>query len=221
MMEPLTTRRGMLGSAGLGAAALALGAARAAEPAKAPEPVHPMTAGNLRSAFGGESMAHMRYVLWGHKAAAEGFKTTERLFRAIAHAERVHAGNHFAAMAGEAGAFLVASMAGFGMATTAKNLEGAIEGELYEVNEMYPVFMQGALVQSEREAAQSFRYALEAEKTHAVFFQRARRSVEGGKDVTLGPVRVCGECGYTIEGRIPDACPICAAKPERFASFEA
>jgi rubrerythrin len=179
-----------------------------------------MTAANLRSAFGGESMAHMRYELWSTKAAADGFPNVARLFRAIAHAEQVHASNHFTVMAHEGGASLVASMAGFGLGSTSENLAGAIEGELFEANEMYPVYMQGALAQSEREAVQSFRYALETEKTHAVLFQGAKKAVDGGKDVTLGSVHICGECGYTVAGGVPAACPICAAPETRFKSFQ-
>ena len=33
-----------------------------------------MTAVNLRSAFGGEAMANMRYKIWSKKALEEGYK---------------------------------------------------------------------------------------------------------------------------------------------------
>ena len=57
--------------------------------------MHDMTAANLRNAYGGESMAHMRYKIWGERAGKEGFPNVERLFKAIASAETIHAGNHF------------------------------------------------------------------------------------------------------------------------------
>ena len=41
-----------------------------------------MTAENLRSAYGGESQAHMRYKVWGMKALEEGFVNVARLFSA-------------------------------------------------------------------------------------------------------------------------------------------
>jgi len=50
-----------------------------------------MTVQNLRSAFGGESQAHMRYLIWADKAEKEGFPNVGRLFRAISFAEQVHA----------------------------------------------------------------------------------------------------------------------------------
>ena len=49
------------------------------------------TAANLRSAFGGESMAHMRYMIWADKAEQENFPNVARLFRAISWAEQAHA----------------------------------------------------------------------------------------------------------------------------------
>ena len=54
-----------------------------------------MTADFLRSAYGGESMAHMRYLIWGEVARKEGLNNIGTLFEAIAYAEYVHANNHF------------------------------------------------------------------------------------------------------------------------------
>jgi len=57
---------------------------------------HPaMTQDALVSSYGGESMAHMRYLIFADIAEKEGFKNVARLFRAIAFAEQVHARNHY------------------------------------------------------------------------------------------------------------------------------
>ena len=45
-----------------------------------------MTAANLRSAYGGESMAYMRYKVWGDKAKKDGYPNVARLFEAVAYA---------------------------------------------------------------------------------------------------------------------------------------
>lgn len=182
--------------------------------------MHAMTAANLRSGHAGESMAQMRYGVWAEAAEAEGFANVARLFRAVAHAETVHASNHFRELRDEGGAFLVAAMAGFGLGPTSENLEGAIEGETFEVEEMYPTYLETAKQQGERGARVSFHYALEAEKAHAELYGRAKQQVDAGRDVELGPVQVCEVCGWTEEGEIPDKCPICAATRERFCSFE-
>jgi len=178
-----------------------------------------MTAMNLRSAFGGESMAHMRYKVWSNRARKEGFPNVARLFTAIAHAERVHASNHFQALRGVDGAFAVDSMAGFGDTNTSANLARAIEGETFEIDEMYPTYLQAAESQGEKAAVRSMTYAVEAEKIHAKMYTDAKRSVDAGKDVELGPVQICEVCGHTVRGDAPDVCPICRAKRAKFRAF--
>ena len=133
--------------------------------------MHSMTAGFLRSAYGGESMAHMRYIKWGQQAEKEGFPNIARLFKAISHAEQVHANNHFVVLRNEGGAHMVTSAAGFGLGTTSKNLEGAIEGEEFEINEMYPVYLETAKFQNEKAAVTTFTYSLSAEKIHAQMYR--------------------------------------------------
>jgi len=181
--------------------------------------MHAMTAANLRSAFGGESMAHMRYKAWGAKAAADGFPNVARLFTAISHAEQVHATNHFEGMAREAGAFLVASGAGFGLGSTSQNLAGAIEGEMFEIEEMYPVYNATAKLQDEDGAVRSTYYALEAEKIHADWYRKSKEAVARGEDVKVGTIQICSVCGHTREGDAPDKCPICGASKEKFRQF--
>jgi len=181
--------------------------------------MHDMTASHLRSAYGGESMAHMRYIKWGAEAKKEGLPNVARLFRAIAYAEEVHATNHFVELRNQAGAFSVTSGAGFGLGTTSENLQGAIDGELFEVNEMYPVYLEAAKFQGEKGAARSFHYAVSAEKIHAAMYQEAKQAVDAGKDVELGPVQICSVCGYTAQGDVPDKCPVCGATHEVFKTF--
>ena len=54
-----------------------------------------MTRDALMSSFGGESMAHMRYLIFAEVAEREGYPNVARLFRAVAFAEQVHARNHY------------------------------------------------------------------------------------------------------------------------------
>ncbi len=179
-----------------------------------------MTADNLRSAFGGESMAHMRYRIWGDKAKEDGFDNIARLFTAIAAAEKVHATNHFVALREEVGDALVPSMGGFGYTTTTENLQGAINGEVYESTEMYPSFLEVAKMQEQPKAQQSFHYALEAEKVHADMYREAKKAARAGDDLDLGPIQICTECGYTVEGDAPNMCPICAASSDEFRAYK-
>jgi rubrerythrin len=181
--------------------------------------MHDITAGNLRSAYGGESMAHMRYIKWGAVAEKEGFPNVARLFRAISYAEEVHATNHFVELRKDSGPHSVTSEAAFGVGSTSENLQGGIDGEQFEINEMYPVYMETAKFQDEKGAQRSFYYALSAEKIHAAMFKEAKQSVDSGNDIELGPVQICSVCGYTAEGETPDKCPICGVKRDKFRTF--
>jgi len=164
-----------------------------------------MTEDNLKAAFAGESQAHMRYLIFAKRAEAEGFLNIARLFRAISHAEQVHATNHFDVLGMIRG--------------SVDNLQMAIDGETYEVNEMYPAFNAVARLQEEKDAMKTTNWALQAEKIHASMYQKAKQAVESKKDIQLGSVYICDVCGYTVEGEAPDRCPVCGASKDKFRKF--
>lgn len=164
-----------------------------------------MTKTNLEAAFAGESQARMRYTIFADEAEKGGLPNVARLFRAIAFAEQVHATNHLRAL----------GMIG----DTAANLQAAIDGETFEVEEMYPAYKAVADLQEEKSATRSINYALEAEKVHAGMYQKARQAVLAGKDAQVADLYICEVCGWTVEGEAPERCPICGAKREKFRKF--
>ncbi len=180
-----------------------------------------MTIDFLRSAYGGESMAHMRYLIWGEHAAKEGFPNIGRLYQGIAHAEYVHAQNHFKVLKDQTGGFKVAAGGEFGFQSVPENLQWAIDGELGEVTQMYPVYMQAAEFQSEKDAVRSFHYALEAEKIHADMFGQAKEYALSGKDMPIGDdkIYICPVCGFTHIGTPPATCPVCKVESRLFLAF--
>ena len=137
-----------------------------------------MTSDFLHSAYSGESMAHMRYLIWADMAKKEGFPNVARLFEAISYAERVHASNHFNVIDGTTADATVTAGGVFGTGKTVDNLQGAINGELHEVEQMYPVYLNTAEFQKETGAQRSFHFALEAEKLHAQLFKQAQDAVK-------------------------------------------
>ncbi|MGC8546319.1 MAG: rubrerythrin family protein [Thermoplasmata archaeon] len=164
-----------------------------------------MTQKNLNDAFCGESQAHMKYLIYSDVAEKNGYKNISRLFKAISYAEQVHATNHFRNL---------------GMIkSTDQNLEDAIEGESYEVNEMYPVFNEVAKFQNEKGAETSTKYALEAEKIHEKMYRDALESVKKNKDIEIGDIYICSVCGYTTTGKPPEKCPVCGASASSFRKF--
>lgn len=173
----------------------------------------------LHSAYGGESMAHMRYLICGDMAKKEGFQNVAKLFEAISYAERVHTSNHFREIGGNTADATVTAGGVFGSGKTVDNLQRAINGEVHEVEQMYPVYLNAAKFQNESGAERSFHFALEAEKIHARLFQQAQDAVKEGKDIELKKVFICPVCGHTILDGAPDNCPVCGAKKEMYKEF--
>jgi rubrerythrin len=180
--------------------------------------MRPITEQNMINAFGGESMAHMRYLLFARQAEKQ-YPNVGRLWRAIAEAELIHAGDHYKTLKYLDSGFVANSMGAFGPGDPLKNLGLSIAGESYEIEEMYPAFKQIAEFQGEKDAFRSFDWSYQTEKMHLALFQKAHAAVSAGTDVELGPVQVCSVCGYTLEGEAPDECPVCKAKKDKFMAY--
>lgn len=164
-----------------------------------------MTEENLKNAFAGESEAHMKYMVFADKAEKENFPNIARLFRANSFAEQVHATNHLRTLSG--------------IGKTSENLQTAIEGENFEVNEMYPAYIGVAVEQKEPGAEATTKWALEAEKVHAGLYQKAKDAVDKEEDIESKPIHVCQVCGFTVEGEAPEVCPVCGSPKEKFTRF--
>jgi len=164
-----------------------------------------MTKNNLQDAFAGESQAHMKYRAFSEKAEKENLPNIARLFRANAFAEVIHATNHLRKLDG--------------IKSTAENVAAAIEGETFEVEEMYPAYITVAQMQGEKGAETSASWAMAAEKVHAGLYKKARVSLQDGEDVVFKPIQVCQGCGWTQEGEAPDPCPVCGAPKSMFKEF--
>jgi len=149
-----------------------------------------MTENFLKEAFSGESMAHMKYLIFSEIAEKEGYSNIARLFKAISYAEQVHATNHFKNLGN--------------IGKTNENLQSSIDGETFEVEEMYPVYNNTAKLQEEKGAEISTHYSLEAEKN---------------KDIEKEDIYICPVCGFTHIGEPPDKCPVCGALKDKFKKF--
>jgi len=167
--------------------------------------MHKMTEKTLQEAFSGESQANTKYQIFAELARDDGRQNIARLFEAIAYAERVHARNHLRALGKKMGA--------------AENLQDAIDGENFEVDEMYRAYLAVAQLQDEKSAVTSHRYALEAEKIHAEKYDRALSAVEEGKDIEMGDIFICPTCGHTVEDEAPERCPVCGVSGSKFRRF--
>jgi len=164
-----------------------------------------MTKKAINEAFAGESMAHMKYLIFSEIAEEEGYPNIARLFKAIAYAEFVHAKNHAKNLEI--------------IKETYENLKAAMDGENFEVEEMYPAYDAIAKLQGERGAEQAIHYAIEAEKIHAKLYEDARKRVEEQKDAEIDEIYICPVCGYTHVGTPPERCPVCGLASDKFRKF--
>ena len=164
-----------------------------------------MTEENVKAALAGESQAHVKYAAFAEKAAAEKLPNIARAFKANSYAEQVHATNY------------VRTLGALG--TTKDNLEAAVGGESFEIEEMYPAYIVVAQAQGEKTAGIYLNAALAAEKVHAGMYKAAREAVAAGRDIEYKPIHVCGMCGFTMEGDAPDKCPVCGAPKDKFVGF--
>jgi rubrerythrin len=165
----------------------------------------PTTTENLKDAFAGESQANQKYKAFAKKAEKEGFSNIAKLFRTTAEAELIHAEGHLKAL----------DM----IASTAENLQAAIDGETFEFTEMYPPMVELAQADGHR-AKTMFKFAVDAEEVHAQIYQKALDAVKNGVDMDTSDFHLCPICGYIEVGSAPEKCPVCGALKKVFTLID-
>lgn len=157
----------------------------------------------LKEAFAGESQANRKYTAFAKKADLEGYKQVAKLFRAAAESETVHALNHLRELGR--------------VKSTRENIEGAIAGETFEFQDMYPQMIADAQSEGKKSAEMSFSYANSVEKVHAALYKKALESLGKNEEVDY---YVCQVCGNTVEREPPDKCPICKSLKKMFKKVD-
>jgi len=153
---------------------------------------------NLKNGLVAESQAHLRNLAFAIKAEQEGYSQVARLFRAVAEAEAVHAFNHLRLLGG--------------VSSTQENLESAFESENL-ASSTYPQFIKDANEEDNTGIATVFSYSRDVERGHAKLYKKALAHMMAENDTEY---YVCQVCGYVSDGVLPDECPICGARKEKF-----
>ena len=179
-----------------------------------------ITVQNLLAAFETASNAHARYTAFAARAEDEGLHGTAGLFRTAARAEQIHSTNH-ARVIRMLGGHAEAEIHPVEVKSTLENLKAALGGEQYEIDSMYPDFLEEATAGKNTAAIRTFTGALEAEKTHARLYGEAIALLVGGKkDAWIFAARdfyVCPVCGYTSDTEEEhERCPVCNCPWEKF-----
>ena len=174
------------------------------------------TVQNIKDAIIGETTASTKYAAYAKKAREEGYNNIALLFETASKSEKIHAGNHRAALE-QLGEKMDNFTPKYEVKTTKENLKDAINGESYEVSTMYPEFIRTANKAGINIAMLSFNYAYQTEKKHKVFYKNALEMLEKGKQNEL-PLKyfVCTTCGNTYDNNAPARCGISMTPRERF-----
>ncbi|WP_350342713.1 ferritin family protein [Proteinivorax tanatarense] len=157
---------------------------------------------NLKEAFAGESQANRKYLAFSKHAEKEGHKNAAKMFKAAALAETIHAHSHLKAMNG--------------IGSTEENLKEGVEGETFEFEKMYPDMVKRAEEVGEKQAARSFKFAMEAERVHAELYQKMLDNIDSDEEYTFHLCKICGN----VELKPVDKCVICGAGSKAFEIIE-
>ena len=124
------------------------------------------TVKNLEAAFAGESMANRKYLYFAKVAREKGAEEVAKLFEEVAHQETYHAFGHLELL------YPAEKM------SVADLLRTAMEGELYETNQMYPEFERVARREKDESATAEFQEQARESADHALLFQSALAKAE-------------------------------------------
>ncbi len=180
---------------------------------------------NLKSAIKGELSASARYASFAVKAETN-HPEIARLFEAASKSEAIHAANHLKILE-SVGEKMDEFTPEVDVNTTLENLQKAIQGETYEVEQMYPAFIADAIAEKVDKAVESFTWAQDTEKKHLEFFKRAITAVfekiekvEAAGSSMPGGYFVCPVCGNIYDNKITvGKCEFCFTDQGKFLSF--
>lgn len=164
---------------------------------------------NLIKAMEGEALACAKYQIYA-SLLGNTSKDLEMKVNHIAHNEK----EHFKVWA--------KLLLGDTYYKDNENLMQAIEGELYESENMYPEFARIAREEGFDEIADTFENVSKIEGSHAwMFSDFLDRIMLNNRDQRPGSGFVCLNCGYIhLHDEAPEECPVCHHPKQYFSREE-
>lgn len=157
----------------------------------------------MHQAYAGESKASLRLKVFAEKADEEGYPQLAKLFRVISFSEELH---------GKRALRLLKEIR-----STEENLAESFESETRVAGVAYDHFIKYAEEVGDRAASLYFSQSRDVEEIHAKLYKEAMDHVLEERQTTY---YVCDVCGYVSDGVLPEECPVCGAKKDRFVAFE-
>jgi rubrerythrin len=157
----------------------------------------------MHQAYTGESKAGLRLKVFAEKADQEGYPQLAKLFRVISFSEELH---------GKRALRLMREIK-----STEENLAESFESETRVAGVAYDNFIKYAEEVGDKAASLYFSQSRDVEEIHAKLYKEAMDHVLEERQTTY---YVCDVCGYVSDGILPEECPVCGAKKDRFVTFE-
>jgi rubrerythrin len=157
----------------------------------------------MHQAYTGESKAGLRLKVFAEKADQEGYPQLAKLFRVISFSEELH---------GKRALRLMKEIK-----STEENLAESFESETRVAGVAYDNFIKYAEETGDRAASLYFSQSRDVEEIHAKLYKEAMDHVLEERQTVY---YVCDICGYVSDGVLPEECPVCGAKKDRFVTFE-
>ena len=157
----------------------------------------------MHQAYTGESKASLRLKVFAEKADQEGYPQLAKLFRVISFSEELH---------GKRALRLMREIK-----STEENLAESFESETRVAGVAYDNFIKYAEEVGDRAASVYFSQSRDVEEIHAKLYKEAMDHVLEERQTTY---YVCDVCGYVSDGILPEECPVCGAKKDRFVTYE-
>jgi rubrerythrin len=159
------------------------------------------TKDNLLIAFEEEVNMAARHAAYAVRANADGLPDVAILFRAVARAAEIRAENHGRVLR-ECGGDTECVIHAFTVRKSLQNLESVLGCERYEIETMYPEFLENSVPETDANAIHTFRCALEAGKERLGLYEKAIAVAESnvaGPWISAKHLYVCPACGYISE----------------------
>ncbi len=175
---------------------------------------------NLAKAFAGECMARTRYAFIAFGARQQGYKALAEMIDKIGYNEFNHSRMLYSfiqtAKPGEIVNIDISSGYPFRQKwDLVENLRLAAEDEKDEAERVYPAYAKIASEEGFDDIAGLFENMIVVERNHQKQFEDLYQQFKSGSvySKTKTTTWVCGDCGYTEEGKTaPECCPLCHAK---------
>ena len=210
-----STRRNFFRTAGLGLAGSGLLAGCSA---RKPE----MSISNMTVAYIRETTVSEKYHEYAKKAKEDNFPKVALMLTALSKSESIHAANHQRVLEKLKGKYIGFPVGRYAVLTTVENLQDGLQTEKYEIEIMYPAFIEQAKTENSPEAIESFTWAYQVEIQHMGYYNVALTTLGTGSELNM-PEKwyICPSCGGTYAAAdLKNTCYFDKTSKEQFIEFK-